>query len=101
MHVPGDLSQPVSATVDAPQRRWTEEQQVNVYQHQFAMISKISQVRGLIPWVLVDFRSPTRNIPKLQDGYNRKGLISNDGTKKQAFETFRRVYAENSVGKAE
>ncbi|HEX7157408.1 MAG TPA: glycoside hydrolase family 2 TIM barrel-domain containing protein, partial [Edaphobacter sp.] len=84
-----------------PDDRWTEEQQVNVYKHQFAMISKVPQVRGLIPWVLVDFRSPTRNIPKLQDGYNRKGLISNDGTKKQAFELFRMVYAENSVGKAE
>jgi beta-glucuronidase len=84
-----------------PDDRWTEEQQVNVYKHQFVMISKVPQVRGLIPWVLVDFRSPTRNIPKLQDGYNRKGLISNDGTKKQAFELFRKVYAENSVGKAE
>jgi beta-glucuronidase len=81
--------------------RWTEEQQVNVYEHQFAMIQKIPQVRGLIPWVLMDFRSPTRNIPKLQDGYNRKGLISEDGKKKLAFEQFQKVYKEHSVGKAE
>ncbi|WP_348269053.1 glycoside hydrolase family 2 TIM barrel-domain containing protein [Edaphobacter paludis] len=82
-------------------QRWTEEQQVNVYEHQFVMINKIPQVRGLIPWILMDFRSPTRNIPKLQDGFNRKGLISEDGKKKQAFYLFQKTYKEHSVGKAE
>ena len=53
------------------------------------MFNKIPQLRGTTPWVLMDFRSPTRNIPKLQDGYNRKGLISEDGKKKQAFFTLR------------
>lgn len=81
--------------------RWAEEQQVNVYEHQFVMINQIPQVRGLVPWVLMDFRSPTRNIPKLQDGFNRKGLISEDGKKKQAFYLFQKVYKERSVGKAE
>jgi beta-glucuronidase len=84
-----------------PDQRWAEEQQVNVYQHQFAMISKIPQVRGLIPWVLMDFRSPTRNIPKLQDGFNRKGLISEDGKRKQAFYLFQKTYKEHNVGKAD
>jgi beta-glucuronidase len=82
-------------------QRWAEEQQVNVYEHQFIMINKIPQVRGLVPWVLMDFRSPTRNIPKLQDGFNRKGLVSEDGKKKQAFYLFKKVYKERSVGKAE
>ncbi|MEO6817655.1 MAG: glycoside hydrolase family 2 TIM barrel-domain containing protein [Edaphobacter sp.] len=82
-------------------QRWTEEQQVNVYEHQFIMINKIPQVRGLIPWVLMDFRSPTRNIPRLQDGFNRKGLISEDGKKKEAFYLFQKTYKEHSVGKAE
>jgi beta-glucuronidase len=82
-------------------QRWAEEQQVNVYKHQFVMINKIPQVRGLVPWVLMDFRSPTRNIPKLQDGFNRKGLISEDGKKKQAFYLFQKAYEERSVGKAE
>lgn len=81
--------------------RWTEEQQVNVFEHQFIMLNKIPQVRGLAPWVLMDFRSPTRNIPKLQDGFNRKGLISEDGKKKQAFYLFQKTYKEHSVGKAE
>ncbi len=81
-----------------PKDRWTEEQQANVYRHQFIMISKIPQVSGLIPWVLTDFRSPGRNIPKLQDGFNRKGLISEDGKKKQAFFLFQQLYKDRSVG---
>ncbi|MEG9434665.1 beta-glucuronidase [Edaphobacter sp. HDX4] len=81
--------------------RWAEEQQVNVYEHQFVMINKIPQVRGLVPWVLMDFRSPTRNIPKLQDGYNRKGLFSEKGEKKMAFYLFQKTYKEHSVGKPE
>jgi beta-glucuronidase len=82
-------------------QRWTEEQQVDVFKHQLVMFNKIPQLRGIIPWVLTDFRSTTRNIPKLQDGYNRKGLISEAGEKKQAFLYFQKVYEEHSVGKAE
>jgi len=82
-------------------QRWTEEQQVNFYEHNFAMLSKIPQVRGFAPWVLMDFRSPTRNIPVLQDGFNRKGLISEDGKKKQAFFLIQKIYKEGTIGKAE
>jgi beta-glucuronidase len=82
-------------------QRWTEEQQVYVFQHQFAMLRKIPQLRGTIPWILMDFRSPGRNIPRLQDGYNRKGLISDKGEKKQAFALFEKAYGEHSLGKAE
>jgi beta-glucuronidase len=85
----------------APDERWTEEQQVNVFQHQFVMLRKIPQLRGTVPWILVDFRSPSRNIPRLQDGYNRKGLISEDGKRKQAFALFQKAYQEHSLGKAE
>ena len=81
--------------------RWTEEQQNYVYQHQFVMLNKIPQLRGTTPWILMDFRSPTRNIPKLQDGYNRKGLISEDGKKKAAFFTLQQVYKDHTLGKPE
>lgn len=81
--------------------RWTEEQQNSVYQHQFVMLNKIPNLRGITPWVLMDFRSPTRNIPKLQDGYNRKGLISEDGKKKQAFYTLQQAYKTQTLGKPE
>ena len=61
----------------------------------------IPQLRGVIPWVLMDFRSPTRNIPKLQDGFNRKGLIAEDGKKKLAFDTVMKAYEQHSTGTAQ
>jgi len=85
----------------AVNERWTEEQQVFVFQHQFAMFKNIPQLRGTVPWILMDFRSPTRNIPKLQDGFNRKGLISEDGRKKLAFQLFQKAYEEHTLGKAD
>jgi beta-glucuronidase len=82
-------------------QRWTEEQQVDVFKHQLIMLNKIPQLRGIIPWVLIDFRSTTRNIPKLQDGFNRKGLVSEAGEKKQAFVYFQKIYKEHAIGKAD
>lgn len=37
--------------------RWTEEQEANVYEHQFAMLRKIPAVPGPTPRMLMDFRS--------------------------------------------
>jgi beta-glucuronidase len=85
----------------ANDQRWTEEQQAYVLEHQIGMLSRIPQLRGDTPWVLMDFRSPTRNIPHLQDGYNRKGLISEDGKKKQAFFVVQKAYKNHAVGKPE
>lgn len=82
-------------------QRWTEEQQADVYRQQLIMFSHIPQLRGITPWILMDFRSTTRNIPKLQDGYNLKGLISEDGKKKEAFFILQQAYKDNTVGKAE
>jgi beta-glucuronidase len=65
--------------------RWTEEYQEYLYIQNLKMIEKIPHISGLSPWILVDFRSPKRLLPGIQDGYNRKGLISNDGQKKKAF----------------
>lgn len=81
--------------------RWTEEQQANVYTHQFNMIRKMPNVRGVTPWVLMDFHSSTRNIPKLQDGYNRKGLFSEKMEKKKAFYVVQKAYGEHSLGSGE
>jgi beta-glucuronidase len=82
-------------------QRWTEEQQADVYKHQLLMFSNIPQLRGITPWILMDFRSTTRNIPKLQDGYNRKGLVSEDGQKKQAFFMLQKVYQDHILDKPE
>jgi beta-glucuronidase len=65
--------------------RWTEEYQENLYLRQIAMLEKIPFLRGMSPWILTDFRSPRRLLPGIQDYWNRKGLISDDGQRKKAF----------------
>ncbi|MNX94737.1 Beta-glucuronidase [compost metagenome] len=72
--------------------RWTEEFQEYLYQQNLKMVEKIPNISGLSPWILVDFRSPRRLLPEIQDGYNRKGLISNDGIKKKAFFVMKDFY---------
>jgi beta-glucuronidase len=72
--------------------RFSEEYQADVYRRQIAMLKKIPSLRGLSPWILVDFRSPRRPLPGVQDGWNRKGLVGDDGTKKQAFGVLRDAY---------
>jgi beta-glucuronidase len=76
----------------APTERWTEEYQETIYRQQVAMLKQIPFLRGLSPWILMDFRSPRRPLPGVQDYYNRKGLISNDGQKKKAFFVLQEYY---------
>ena len=74
--------------------RWTEEYQEDLYRHQIAMLKRIPFLRGTTPWILMDFRSPRRPLPKVQDYWNRKGLISNRGEKKKAFYVLQRYYSD-------
>ncbi len=76
------------------QARWTEEYQENLYEHQIAMLKRISFLRGMSPWVLKDFRSPRRTLPKFEDYFNRKGLVSDHGEKKKAFFALQKFYRE-------
>jgi beta-glucuronidase len=79
--------------------RWTEEYQANIYRHQLGMLNRIPQLRGMSPWILMDFRSPLRNLSGMQDGFNRKGLISDQGQRKSAFFVLQKAYTERTVGK--
>ncbi|MCK0160764.1 hypothetical protein MWU56_08870 [Muricauda sp. F6463D] len=72
--------------------RWTEEYQEYLYVETLAMLQKIDQLSGMSPWILVDYRSPRRPLPNIQDDYNRKGLISEDGKKKKAFWVLKNFY---------
>jgi beta-glucuronidase len=72
--------------------RWTEEYQENLYQHQLGMVERMPNLAGMSPWVLMDFRSPLRMLPGVQDYHNRKGLISNRGRRKLAFYTLQKFY---------
>jgi beta-glucuronidase len=47
----------------------------------------------------MDFRSPNRPLAGIQDEFNRKGLISDQGRKKLAFYVLQKAYSEKSVGK--
>ncbi|MBN2697972.1 MAG: beta galactosidase jelly roll domain-containing protein [Bacteroidales bacterium] len=65
-------------------QRWTEEFQEELYRQHVAMFEKMD-LAGTTPWILMDFMSPRRLLPGIQDGVNRKGLISNNGIRKKAF----------------
>jgi beta-glucuronidase len=77
--------------------RWTEEYQEYLYQQTLLMLDQIPNLRGLSPWILSDFRSPKRLLPGVQDGWNRKGLISNQGVRKKAFYTLRDYYGKKEL----
>ena len=67
------------------EERWTEEFQSNIYKQNFEMMDNIDFLAGMSPWILKDFRSPRRFLPGIQEFWNRKGLISERGIKKEAF----------------
>ncbi|MCP3098828.1 hypothetical protein LZ198_08060 [Myxococcus sp. K15C18031901] len=73
-------------------RKFSEEYQAEYHRQTLAMSERIPSLRGLSPWVLKDFRSPRRQHPVYQQGWNRKGLISETGQRKQAFEVLAEHY---------
>jgi beta-glucuronidase len=44
--------------------------------------------------ILVDFRSPRRVLPGIQDGFNRKGHISSEGVRRKAFKVLQDCYSK-------
>lgn len=72
--------------------RWSEDYQAWLYKETIDMVERIPQLSGFSPWILTDFRSPRRPLPRIQDGWNRKGLISSEGEKKQAFYVLQNYY---------
>jgi beta-glucuronidase len=72
---------------------WNEEFQAEFYRKQLRMLQRIPFLRGTVPWVLMDFRSPVRLHP-FQNGYNRKGLLSERGEKKLAWQVIHDFYEE-------
>jgi beta-glucuronidase len=78
------------------EERWTEEYQASIYEHQLAMLRRIPSLAGLSPWVLMDFRSPMRLLPEIQDMRNRKGLVSDQGQRKKSFYILQQFYREMS-----
>ena len=76
--------------------KFTEEYQAAYYRNTLAMAQGMETLVGMSPWILKDFRSPRRQLPGVQDGWNRKGLIAPDGTRKLAFDELAGWYARRS-----
>jgi len=72
--------------------RWSEEYQEYMYKENIAMFERVPGLSGMTPWILVDFQSPLRQLPNVQDGWNRKGLVSETGQKKKAFYVLQEYY---------
>lgn len=72
--------------------RFTEEYMEDLYERSVAMLERMPGLAGVTPWVLKDFRSPRRQMVGIQDDFNRKGLISDQGGRKKAFFVMQRWY---------
>jgi len=73
---------------------WSEEYQARVYRAQVDMLERSEAVKGMSPWILTDFRSHLRELNGIHETYNRKGLISETGEKKMAFDVLKNFYHE-------
>lgn len=64
---------------------WTEGYQEQIYKDQIKMFKTIPNLVGVCPWILFDYKSLSRMNQLYQNGYNRKGLLSEKGEKKKAW----------------
>lgn len=71
---------------------WSEDYQARVYSDNIEMFENIPNLAGTSPWVLFDFRSPTRMSPQQGLEFNRKGLVSDRGERKKAWYIMRDYY---------
>lgn len=77
--------------------RWTEEFQADIYDKTLKMLSGIEGWSGVSPWILMDFRSPRRIHGYYQNDFNRKGLLSEKGEKKLAFDVLKGFYDDTQA----
>lgn len=71
---------------------WSEDYQEGIYKDQLRMFQHIPFLVGTCPWILEDFRSPVRMNSVFQKGWNRKGLLSDQGKKKKAWYVMQQFY---------
>ncbi|OFX46495.1 MAG: glycoside hydrolase family 2 [Bacteroidetes bacterium GWE2_40_63] len=71
---------------------WSEEYQEQIYKDQTEMFATIPNLCGVCPWLLFDYRSLGRMNQVYQNGYNRKGLMSENGEKKKAWYIIHEYY---------
>ncbi len=71
---------------------WSEDYMKQAYIDNLTAFENSPNLRGTAPWILFDFRSPRRAHAMYQQGWNRKGLISPEGNRKQAWYVMRDYY---------
>jgi beta-glucuronidase len=71
---------------------WSEEYQEQIFKDQVEMLKTVPDLCGTFPWLLVDYRSSGRMHPLYQNGWNRKGLLSDHGDKKKAWYIMKAYY---------
>lgn len=81
---------------DTDANSWSEEYQAKLYRDNLRMFNNIPNLCGISAWALFDFRSPTRLQPTYQEGWNRKGLISDQGQRKQAWHIIHDYYIKKA-----
>ncbi|MFP1132764.1 glycoside hydrolase family 2 protein [Asticcacaulis sp. W401b] len=74
--------------------KFSEDYQAAYYRQTLKMADRIPTLNGMSPWILKDFQSPRREHPIYQNGWNRKGLLSETGVRKQAFDVLATYYQD-------
>lgn len=72
--------------------RWTENFQDYFIDQTMEMAMNVPFIRGTMPWVLKDFRTPRRYHGEFQQYWNRKGLTDPEGNRKMAYFTLEKWY---------
>jgi beta-glucuronidase len=80
--------------------RWTEEHQAWFYEQTIANAETVPWIKGTAPWILKDFRSPRRYRADYQNYWNRKGLISETGQRKLAWQVLHDFYRKKAAATA-
>lgn len=71
---------------------WSEKYQEQIYKDQITMFKNVPNLAGVCPWLLFDYRSPGRMHPVYQNGWNRKGLVSEKVEKKNSWFVMKEYY---------
>lgn len=104
-HIPGDKAF-VFSELGAGARRgisgkeedmviFSEEYQALVYKKQIELFQNQKGIVGMSPWILKDFRSTLRQRQGIQDYWNLKGLIDDNGNPKKAYFVLQDFYGKS------
>jgi beta-glucuronidase len=73
---------------------WTEGYLEQIYINQTEMFKTVPNLVGVCPWLLFDYKSLGRMNQIYQKGFNRKGLLDEDGNKKKAWYVMNKFFLD-------